>query len=109
MKIALFLSSLWLALSALFSPVEKAFLTGKITGDKGEVLIGATVKILKNRESVKGTTTNTEGKYRLEIEAGIYDVEVSCSGYVGRRITDVQGLASKENALASLPTERMPS
>jgi hypothetical protein len=98
MKITLFLS-FWLAFATFFSPVDKAFLTGKITGDKGVPLIGATVKILKNRELINSAVTNAEGKYRIEVEPGVYDVEVAYTGYIARRITEVQISATKENTL----------
>jgi len=90
MKITLFLSSLWLALAALFSPAEKTFLTGKVTDSNGEVLIGANVKILKNNEIVWHTMTDYDGNYRLELDSGTYHVEFLYTGFATRRILDVK-------------------
>lgn len=99
MKITLFLSSFWLVLASLFSPSEQTFLTGKITNDKGESLVGVSIKILKNRALIKETAANAEGKYLLELTPDTYDVEFSHPGYVTLRITDVQVLAKQENQL----------
>ncbi|HRI59023.1 MAG TPA: carboxypeptidase regulatory-like domain-containing protein, partial [Saprospiraceae bacterium] len=78
----------------------KTALTGTVKdAENAKPLIGATIKILKNRELIKATTTNAEGKYRLEIEPGTYDVECSYTGYATRRLTDVQIIAGKEDAL----------
>ena len=39
MKVSLFLSSLWLFIASLFSPAEKAILTGTVTdGDRKSVV-----------------------------------------------------------------------
>ncbi len=79
----------------------KTTLTGTVKdAENAAPLIGATVKILKNRELIKATTTDAEGKYRLEIDPGTYDVEFSYTGYVARRLTGVQIIAGKENELA---------
>jgi hypothetical protein len=99
MKISLFLASLWLAFASFFVPAEKTFLLGKVSDQSGEPLIGATVKILKNRELVKNTLSDAEGKYRLEIEPGTYDVEFSYTGFAARRIVGVQVLANQTNTL----------
>jgi hypothetical protein len=64
-----------------------------------ELLIGATIKVLKNRDLVKQTTTDASGKYRLDLEPGTYDVECAYAGYVTRRITDVVVAADKDNSL----------
>ena len=75
----------------------KTTLTGTIKDAKtNEPLIGATVKILKNRELIKTTTTNVEGKYRLEAAPGVYDVECAYTGYAARRLTGVEIPAGKE-------------
>lgn len=99
MKITLFLISFWLVLASLFSPAEQTILTGKITGDKGEPLVGVSVKILKNKKLVKETTTAAEGKYLLEVTPDTYEVEFSHTGYVTLRITGVQALEKQENHL----------
>ncbi len=99
MKITLFLSSFWLVLASLFFPAEQTFLTGNVSDQSGEPLIGASIKILKNRALIKETAANAEGKYLLELTPDTYDVEFSHPGYVTLRITDVQVLAKQENQL----------
>lgn len=99
MKITLFLSSLWLALAALFSPAEKTILTGKVTDPSGEALIGANVKVLKNNEIVWRTMTDYDGNYRLELDSGTYHVEFLYTGFATRRILDVKVRYAQINLL----------
>lgn len=99
MKVTLFLTSVWLALAALFSPAESTILTGKVTDESGEALIGATVKVLKDTNIVKGTITDYDGNYRIALDSGIYDVEFSYTGFATKRITGVRVLADQINSL----------
>ncbi len=99
MKVSLFLSSLWIFIAALFSPVEKAVLTGIVKDQEGEALVGARVFIKKDRQVLKGVITDINGKYRLEIEPGLYDIEFAYTGCVTHRITGVPLVSGKENNL----------
>ena len=99
MKISLFFSALWLAIASLFAPTNQAVLTGKVTSEDGEALIGATVTILKNRTAVKAVLTNIEGKYKIEAEPGAYDLEVSYTGFTTKRLTEVKLEPGNTNAL----------
>lgn len=95
---------LLLLLAALmpgFAAIEpKTVLTGTVKdADNGEALVGASVKILKNRELVEGTITDAEGKYRLEAPPGIYEVEVIYTGYVARIVTGVELTEKRESVL----------
>lgn len=99
MKASLFFSALWIAIAGFFAPSNKAVLSGKVTSDSAEQLIGANVLILKNRITVQGAITDMEGNFRIEVEAGIYDVEVSYTGYTSKRLTDVKIEAGKPNEL----------
>ena len=87
------------ALAAFHPFSADTLLTGKLTDDHGEALIGANVKVLKGTELVRGGITDYEGVYRLEIAAGTYTVEFSYTGYETQRITDVQVLAGKTTSL----------
>ncbi len=62
-----------------------------------ETLIGATVKIQKGAQIVRGVVTDYEGQYRLQLDAGTYDVEVSYTGYTTSKTTGVQVLTGKLN------------
>lgn len=56
-------------------------LFGKVVEAKtGEDAIGAYVKLLKNNKQILITGTDFEGNYYINIEPGVYDIEVS---YVG--------------------------
>jgi len=98
MKVTLFLSSFWLLIASLFSPAENAHLTGTVTDGK-DVLIGASVVAKKERQIVNGVTTDINGRYRLELEPGIYEIEFSYTGFVTHRITEVPVVLGKENIL----------
>ncbi|MBK6993471.1 MAG: carboxypeptidase regulatory-like domain-containing protein [Lewinellaceae bacterium] len=98
MKITLFLSSLWLFIASLFSPAEKAYLNGTVTDGK-DALIGATVVAKKDRQIVTGAKTDINGKYRLELEPGTYQVEFSYTGFITQRIEDVKVESGKDNLL----------
>ncbi|MBI4418755.1 MAG: TonB-dependent receptor [Ignavibacteriales bacterium] len=65
-----------LALSVPWSAVSQT-LTGKVTSS-GAPLIGANVIV---RGTTKGTATDSEGKYRLQLDPGTYDVSFSFLGY----------------------------
>ena len=65
---------------------------GKITGvvvdsESGETLIGVNV-ILEN--SSKGTATNVDGKYALNVEPGSYNLVISYISYTKKKITNIQ-------------------
>ncbi len=94
MKVTLFLSSLWLFIASLFSPDTTTLLTGNVTDGK-EPLIGATVKVMRGTEFVRGVITDYNGDYRIQLDPGTYDVEFSYTGFKSLRITNLQVLAEK--------------
>jgi len=92
--------SLLLTLTLLFcagAAFAQTVLLGTVKDEKGEALIGASVKVLKGTDLVKGSITDYEGKFRISIDPGSYDVEVSYTGYKANRTTGVQVLANKSN------------
>lgn len=74
-------------------------LSGKVTDDKSELLIGAIIKVLKGADFVKGTVSDYNGEYRIQIDSGTYDVEFSYTGLATSRQTGVQVLAGQVNTL----------
>src|SRR5690349_11771269 len=98
MKITLFLSSIWLFLASLFSPAEPTVLTGKISDGK-EPLIGASVKVLRNADLVRGAITDLNGEYSLTLDPGTYTVEISYTGFETIRYKDIPIQAGKTNVL----------
>ena len=81
------------------SAVAQTVLTGTVKDAKGEDLIGASIKVLKGSELVKGAITDYEGKFRISIDPGTYDLEISYTGYTTSRTTGVQVLANKLNSI----------
>ena len=93
--------SLLLTFAMLFSAgavLAQTLLSGKVTDEATkEDLIGASVKITKGGEVVKGAITDFNGEYRISLDPGKYDVEVSYTGYTSSRITGVQVLSNTIN------------
>lgn len=99
MKTTLFLSALWLAVASLFTQGNKAVLTGSVMADDKEMLIGATITVLKNRIVVTGARTDINGKYTIEVEPGTYDVEFTYIGFRSHKIIDVVILETRPTIL----------
>ncbi|HRF41642.1 MAG TPA: carboxypeptidase-like regulatory domain-containing protein, partial [Saprospiraceae bacterium] len=67
---ALMLWSVW--------AVAQVTVTGKVTDDKGEALIGANI-LVKN--STNGTITDIDGSYELKVPDAFVTLVVSYTGY----------------------------
>ncbi|MBP6794159.1 MAG: carboxypeptidase regulatory-like domain-containing protein, partial [Saprospiraceae bacterium] len=77
-------------------------LEGKVTDEKNEAIIGATVVLFKSGVQKSGTTTDIDGNYSISnIDPGTYDVEFSYIGYQTQRIQGVVVFAGKSNRLNS--------
>jgi len=94
MKVTLFLSSLWLFIASLFAPDTTTILTGNISDGK-DPLIGATIKVMRGTDFVRGAITDYNGDYRIQLDPGIYDVEFSYIGFKAQRITGLPVLSDK--------------
>ncbi|MEM1319052.1 MAG: carboxypeptidase regulatory-like domain-containing protein [Bacteroidota bacterium] len=55
----------------------------------GEGLIGANVALFENGVLVAGQSTDFDGNYKIDIDPGTYDIEVSYVGYPTKRTTGV--------------------
>ena len=100
MKITLFLSAFWLFLAGLFTPPPSmAVVKGKVTDSLGEPIIAATVLANQNRTMVKGTATDVNGYYTLNLAPGVYEIEVTYVGYATKRISEVTVLAGQNQEL----------
>ncbi|MBK8196184.1 MAG: TonB-dependent receptor [Lewinellaceae bacterium] len=76
--------------------LAQTVLQGKVSDETGELLIGATVKVMRGADFVRGTITDYEGNYRVSpLDPGTYDVEVSYTGYTMQRITGVKVLTNQ--------------
>ena len=92
--------SLLLALVAmLLTPVlfAQTVLTGRVLDDNKEELIGASVKVFKGKDLIRGSITDYEGKFRIALDPGTYDLEVTYTGYANQKVTGVVVYAGKIN------------
>lgn len=62
-------------------------ITGKVTDANGDPLVGATIRVVELNRSVN---TNEEGDFFIDVQPGIYTVEVSFISYLAQRTTDVE-------------------
>ena len=96
MKIQLLLLLLLLSKTTF----SQTLLSGKVTDEATkEDLIGASVKITKGGEVVKGAITDFNGEYRIPLDPGRYSVEASYTGYHSSKTDSVQVLNNTNNYL----------
>lgn len=88
-----------LLLGAAGWSLAQTVLQGTVVDDKGEPIISASIKVLKGTDMVRGTQTDFDGKYRLNLDPGSYDVEVIYSGFPTSRTEGVQVLTNQLNEL----------
>ena len=75
---------------------QNTVLQGKVTDEKGEGLIGATVKVLKGPDIIRGTITDYDGNYRVSpLDPGTYDVEISYTGFTTQKVTGVKVISNQ--------------
>ncbi|MDO8366395.1 MAG: carboxypeptidase regulatory-like domain-containing protein [Saprospiraceae bacterium] len=94
MKVTLFLSSLWLFIASLFAPETTSILSGNVSDGK-EPLIGASIKVMRGTDFVRGTITDYNGDYQIQLEPGTYDVEYTYTGFKSQRIIGLRVIAEK--------------
>ena len=87
------------SMSALLAQSGTTILMGKVTDDQGEALIGATIKVLKGTDFIRGTISDYNGDYRVVIDPGNYDVEISYTGYEQQKLTGVRVLVNTLNTV----------
>jgi len=86
---SLLLTFAMLLLGAVVALAQSTVLTGNISDGK-DALIGATVKVSKGTDFVRGAITDYNGDYRIQLDPGTYNVEFSYTGFQAQRITAVQ-------------------
>lgn len=75
-------------------------LDGKVTDDKKESLIGASIVLYKNGVQKTGTVTDLDGNYTItNLDPGTYDVEFSYVGFQTQKVTGVVVFGGKSNKL----------
>ena len=77
--------------------ISQTSITGKITDlETGEEMIAANIEIYKNGIFIQGETTDIDGNYNLRIDAGIFDMEISYTGYATKKITGISVIGGQE-------------
>lgn len=80
--------------------LAQTFLAGKVLdANTQEELIGASVKIRKGKDLLRGTITDISGDFRIQVDAGTYTVEVSYTGFATKEFQGVQVLSGEINTL----------
>ncbi|MGJ1265366.1 TonB-dependent receptor domain-containing protein [Sphingobacterium spiritivorum] len=69
---------------------------GKIVDDRGEVLIGASIKVLQNNQAMQ---SSVDGSYTFSLDPGSYTIEVSYISFQTKRITEVNVKADELTSL----------
>ncbi|UBM58852.1 TonB-dependent receptor [Marinilongibacter aquaticus] len=92
---------LLISIAAIFLSASSFAQTGTVRGkiidnSNGESLPFATVFV---KEAQQGATTDFEGTYTLELQAGKYTLEVSYVGYTNTTVSDVVVKAGETNVL----------
>lgn len=73
-----------------------AVLQGKITDENGDALSGATVKVFKGHDIVRGTIADYDGNYRIRpIDPGVYDLEFCYTGFSSKKMQGVRLASGK--------------
>ncbi len=68
----------FLSILGVFGQTPKGFITGKVTErTTGQPVAGAKISVARLAEA----TSDDEGNFRLEIEPGIYDVQIGAAGF----------------------------
>jgi hypothetical protein len=81
-------------------------ISGRVTNEKNEALVGVTVKI-KNGGA---TATDVEGRFSLSVPAGTYEISFSAVGYMPKIIGDLQvakGADNEINVVMEILSENM--
>jgi Ca-activated chloride channel homolog len=74
-----------------FYGLAQTVLTGQVTDEATkEALIGASVKVTRGGETIRGAITDFDGNYRITLDPGQYDVSVSYTGYQTQSVNGVQ-------------------
>jgi len=105
MKKCLFTAALLCSCTLAFNQTR---LSGKVTDETGEELIGATVKLMQLERMVKGTITDYDGKFLFkEIEQGMYDVVVSYTGFTTLKLSNIFVKARGNQKMDTIQLERI--
>lgn len=75
--------SLFVFFLLLVSPAFAATLSGRVTGNNGEAVSYGAVYV---KGTTKGTTTNVDGFYSFDVDAGVYTIVFQAMGYTQKQL-----------------------
>ena len=88
-----FYAILWLIFFLFFQNLtmhSQTTIAGKVTAkETGEDMILANVVVSKAGVFITSETTDIDGDYKIRVDEGSYDLEVSCPGYATRKIKGI--------------------
>ena len=87
----------YIIIDAKRQPLQPGRIVGKITDDKGEVLPGATIKVV---ETGKTSLSAVDGSYSISLPPGTYTLEISYISFQTQRIDQVVVTEGKNTALS---------
>lgn len=87
----------YIIIDAKRQPQQPGRIVGKITDDKGEVLPGATIKVV---ETGKTSLSAVDGSYSISLPPGTYTLEISYISFQTQRIDQVIVTEGKNTALS---------
>lgn len=95
------------AFTSLSISAQNIQLNGKVTNEKNEPIVSATVNVIGQR----GTSSDVEGRYSIKLTPGKkYEIEFSAVGYATKRINDVtigQGLDNELNIVLEVTNQKL--
>ncbi len=91
-----------------FAAQQKGTMKGKIEDPKGKPIVGAQVRVLRNRDrSSKETTTDQAGIYSFELEPDDYSLSVDAEGFQGGTMVRMQQVEEgKETAVKTIRLDK---
>ena len=76
--------------------IAQTSITGKLTDkETGEEMIGGNIVVFQNGTFVQGMPTDIDGNFSIQLDAGVYDVEVSYTGYRTQKIMNVSTMKGR--------------
>lgn len=98
-------TSLFTALAVIFfilqttnaQDLDTATITGQVVDQNRAIIPGAEIKITRLKtEAIRSATSNSEGRYKLiQLEPGIFSVNVSFSGFASSEVTNIAVTSSQ--------------
>src|SRR6188768_1704010 len=79
--------------AATFAQVGTATVTGTVTDQQGNSVVGATVKLIGNQGTSRTAVTNSNGVYQFpSTQTGTYKIEVEMTGFKRASVSNFQAL-----------------